>query len=177
VRHAACARSPLRRRSARRARTPYSPSRAGRFDVKRIYHSAHVSAIKALSCGSRPSTPRSAARHCRRRRELAPPARAHRRPSTPRPSLDITRASRATHCAAPPRASPESVRPQARRLGPVAVARRSSPQPCHRHRSARGEPNRTPVPHVALFRPHLAAGVPPHRRKGLVVKSRGLYVN
>jgi hypothetical protein len=50
-----------------------APSRAGRFDVKRIYHGARVSAIKAHNCGSRPSTPRSAARHCCRRRELAPP--------------------------------------------------------------------------------------------------------
>jgi hypothetical protein len=33
------------------------------------------------------------------------------------------------------------------------------------------------VPLVALVRPHLAAGEPPRRRKGMDVKSRGLCVN
>jgi hypothetical protein len=77
------------------------------------------------------------------------------------PRLDLTQASQATHCATSPRVLPESVRPRARRRGPVAATRRSSPQPHHRHQSARGEPNRTPVPHVALVRPHIATGEPP----------------
>jgi hypothetical protein len=33
------------------------------------------------------------------------------------------------------------------------------------------------MPLVALVRPYLAAGELPRRRKGLVVKSRGIFVN
>jgi hypothetical protein len=115
---------------------------------------------------SRAAVP-AAPRHCRLRRWTPYPTRAHRRPSIPRPSLYIPRASRAAHCAAPPRASPESVRPRARRRGLVAAARRSSSQLCHRHQSARGEPHCAPVPLVALVRPYLAAGeLPPPPPQG-----------
>jgi hypothetical protein len=119
----------------------------------------------------------STPRHCRRRRCAPYSARSRRRPNLPRPSLDIPRASRAVHCASPLRASPESAWPRARRRGLVAAARRSSPRPCHRHQSARGELNCPPVPLVALAWPHLAAGDLLRRRKGMVVKSRGLCVN
>jgi hypothetical protein len=60
-----------------------TPSRAGRFDRKRICHDARVSAIKAHSCGSRPSTPRSAGI---RATASAPPRSRHRASrSSPRP--------------------------------------------------------------------------------------------
>jgi hypothetical protein len=124
---------------------------------------------------SRAAVP-AASRHCRRRWTPCS-ARAHRRPNLPRPSLDIPRAYRAAHCASPPRASPESVRPRASRRGPVAAARRSSPRPRHRHQSTRGEPNCAPVPLVALSRPYLAVGELPRRCKGIAVKSRGICVN
>jgi hypothetical protein len=137
--------------------------------------------IKGRHVLSSPTPFRAAApaspRHCRRRRCAPCSAHARRRTSLPRPSLDIPRVSRATHCASPPRASPESVRPRAHHRGLVAAARQSSPRPRHRHQSARGEPNCLPVPLLALAWPHLAAGEILRYRKGMVVKSRGICVD
>jgi hypothetical protein len=51
----------------------------------------------------------------------------------------------------------------------AARARRSSPQPRHRHQSTGGESNRPPLPHVAPVRPHIAAGELSRRRRGISV--------
>jgi hypothetical protein len=122
----------------------------------------------------RPRAPPShPASHCCRRRWTCAAASFHRRPTTPLSSLGHVATPQVTHCHPCALPSPESVRPRVRRRGLVAAARRSSPQPLHRHQLARGEPNRTPVPHVALVRPHITADELPRRRRGLVVKSRG----
>jgi hypothetical protein len=99
-----------------------APSRTGHFSRKRICHGARVSAIKAHSCGSRPSTPRSAARHCCHRLALAS-ASVHRRPTIPLSSLGPVAPPQVAHCHPCAFPSPESVRPRARRRGPVAAAR------------------------------------------------------
>jgi hypothetical protein len=100
-----------------------------------------------------------------------------RRPTIPTSSLDLSKASMAARWPPPPRASQESAWLRACRRGLVAAARQRPPRPCHRHQSARGELNRPPVPLVALIRPHLAAGEPPRRRKGMDVKSRDPFIN
>jgi hypothetical protein len=61
---------------------------------------------------------------------------------------------------------------------PAAAARprRSLPRPRQHRQSIIREANCTPVPHVALARPHIAAGEPSRRREGTVVNSRDLVV-
>jgi hypothetical protein len=69
---------------------------------------------------------------------------------------------------------PELHRPQwACRRDLAVAACQGHLRPSQHHQSTRGEPNRTPAPHVSLLRPPFATGEPSPATKGTVEMSRG----
>jgi hypothetical protein len=162
ARHATCARSPRRRRSARRARTP-RPSYScievlGRLSLE--VRCLCASAIKGCPLHlPHVSTP---SRNCRHRRELAPP-------QAPAAGQGFLALSWIPLELPPPRIHIPRVEPRRKpsRNG-HAVARRSHLRPSHHHQSTRGESNRTPASFVVRSgRRSLPASPPPLPRARL----------
>jgi hypothetical protein len=110
-------------------------------------------------------------RQHRRRSVLSSSARARRRPTTLIAPVDASEAPRPACCPAPRLLA---TFPRAAVGAAAARPRRSSPRPRHHRQSTQGEANCTPVPHVALARPHIAAGEPSRRRRGHGCESKGL---
>jgi hypothetical protein len=95
-------------------------------------------------------------------------------PTTPRSSLDLTRASTTTCW---PQCSPEFEPRRPHHRGLAATARRSRLRPSHHHQSARGKLNRTSTPFVALLQPPYTTGELTATGKGTVVKPKCIFLN